>query len=140
MCTATPYQILTPRIAPPAFVNLFPGKHQDSMFFRCERRRGRQMKHFLLTAGASAMLALAFVASGFAAAPQTTSPPTIERAPIVGKTLTAGNGLWRNSPDTFSYRWMRCDAKGNNCNRIRGAGEKTYDLVNADVGHTILVL
>jgi hypothetical protein len=98
------------------------------------------MKHFLLTAGASAIIALAFVASGFAAAPQTTSPPEIDGAPIVGKTLTAGNGLWRNSPDTFSYRWMRCDAKGNNCNGIRGASEKTYALVNADVGHTILVL
>ena len=98
------------------------------------------MKHFVLTAGASAVAALAFVASGFAAAPETTSPPTIEGAPIVGRTLTAGNGLWRNSPDTFSYRWMRCDAKGNNCARISGAIEKTYELVNADLGHTILVL
>ena len=98
------------------------------------------MKHFLLTAGASAVMALTYVASGFAAAPETTSPPTIDGAPIVGRTLTAGNGLWRNSPDTFSYRWMRCDAKGNDCNRIGGAAEKTYDLVSADVGRTIIVL
>ena len=97
------------------------------------------MKH-LLTASASAVLALTYVASGFAAAPETTSPPTIDGAPIVGRTLTAGNGLWRNNPDTFRYRWMRCDAKGNNCNKISGAAEKTYDLLSTDVGHTIIVL
>ena len=98
------------------------------------------MKRFLMTAAASAILGLVYVSSGLAAAPVTTSPPTIDGIPIVGKTLTAGNGLWRNSPDTFGYRWMRCDAKGNNCNRISGATAKTYDLINSDVGHTILVL
>jgi hypothetical protein len=98
------------------------------------------MKHVLLAVGAAALLSLTLATSGFAAAPETTFPPKIDGSPIVGKTLTAGNGLWRNSPDTFNYRWMRCDAKGNNCGVISGANEKTYDLVNSDVGHTIIVL
>jgi hypothetical protein len=98
------------------------------------------MRRPLRMGGAAAVIALVCVGSAFAAAPETASPPTIDGVPIVGRTLTAGNGLWRNSPDTFRYQWMRCDAKGNNCNRILGATAKTYDLVNGDVGHTILVL
>ena len=98
------------------------------------------MKGFVRVAGASAVIAMVCAGSASAAAPETKSPPTIVGAPILGKTLKAGNGLWRNNPDTFTYRWMRCDAKGNNCSTIGGATEKTYELVTADLGHTILVL
>ena len=98
------------------------------------------MKRFLGVAAVSAAVLLSFAGAAGAAAPETTSPPTITGAPILGKTLTAGNGLWRNNPTAFTYRWMRCDAKGNNCNRISGATEKTYDLVSADLGRTIIVL
>ena len=87
-----------------------------------------------------AAIALAVSGPAAAAAPVTTSPPTIDGTPIIGKTLTAGNGLWRNSPTSFTYQWMRCDAKGNNCNKISGAVDKTYVLGDKDVGDTILVL
>ncbi|MBA2558707.1 MAG: hypothetical protein H0V07_02270 [Propionibacteriales bacterium] len=99
------------------------------------------MNKFIRTVGASVVIAMVCAGAASAAAPPvTTLPPTIEGAPIVGRTLTATNGLWRNGPDTFSYRWMRCDANGNNCTKISGATSKTYVLVTADVGHTILVL
>jgi hypothetical protein len=85
-------------------------------------------------------IALAVTGSAAAAEPVTTSPPKIDGTPIVGKTLTAGNGLWRNSPTIFAYQWMRCDAKGNNCNKLSGATDKTYVVVDKDLGRTILVL
>jgi hypothetical protein len=98
------------------------------------------MSRFLKTVVGIAAVALACAGTALAAAPQTTSPPTITGDPIVGKTLTAGNGGWRNSPTAFKYQWMRCDAKGNSCGSISGASGKKYTLVSGDVGHTILVL
>jgi hypothetical protein len=94
----------------------------------------------------SATLALTFalslLAAGSAAgaAPETASPPTITGKPILDQTLTAGNGLWRNSPTDFRYQWLRCDAKGNNCARIAAETAKTYTLDDADLGRTIIVL
>jgi hypothetical protein len=46
------------------------------------------------------VLAGVFATSAVAAGspPQTSSPPTVEGQPVVGKTLSAGNGLWANSP------------------------------------------
>jgi len=75
-----------------------------------------------------------------AAEPVTSSPPTIQGTPVVGKMLTAGNGLWRNSPTGYSYQWLRCDAKGNNCSKQKGETDKTYTVRDSDVDHTIVVL
>jgi hypothetical protein len=98
------------------------------------------MKRFTWTLAGFAAVALACAVTALAAAPETTSPPTITGTPIVGKTLTGGNGLWRNSPTSFSYQWMRCDANGNNCSRIGGGNNKTYTTVDGDVGHTLILL
>jgi hypothetical protein len=73
-------------------------------------------------------------------APETSFPPAIKGTPIVGKTLQAGNGLWRHNPTKFTYQWMRCDAKGSNCLKIAGETRGTYVLTPADLAHTILVL
>jgi hypothetical protein len=75
-----------------------------------------------------------------AAAPETSFPPAIEGAPILGRALQAGKGLWRNNPTKFAYQWMRCDAKGKNCSKITGETETTYVLTAADLAHTVLVL
>jgi hypothetical protein len=98
------------------------------------------MGRFLKTVAGTAAAALACAGTALGAAPESKSAPTISGTPIVGKTLTASTGLWRNSPTSFKYQWMRCDAKGNNCASIAGATEKEYDLVEKDVGHTMLVL
>jgi hypothetical protein len=71
--------------------------------------------------------------------PQTSFPPAIKGAPMVGKALQAGKGLWNQRPTRFAYQWMRCDAKGNRCSKIAGGTEATYVLRAADLGHTILV-
>ena len=55
------------------------------------------MNTFLRTVGAFLAIAVVCAGSASAAAPVTTLPPTIEGAPIVGKTLTTTNGLWRNA-------------------------------------------
>jgi hypothetical protein len=70
--------------------------------------------------------------------PVNTSPPTISGTAKDGETLTASNGSWANNPTSFTYRWRRCDAAGNNCNGI-GQNRPTYTLVPQDVGHTIRI-
>lgn|SRR5581483_5263206 len=82
----------------------------------------------------------AFAVSANAAAPQTTSPPTIEGKFQVGETVTAGNGLWSNNPTSFTYQWQRCSSSGSSCADIDNATSKTYKLVSADVDKTVLVL
>jgi hypothetical protein len=72
--------------------------------------------------------------------PETSFPPAIKGAPIVGKTLQAGKGLWRHTPTNFAYQWMRCDAKGQNCLKIAGETTSSHVLTTADLAHTIVVL
>ena len=72
--------------------------------------------------------------------PASTSVPTVSGTVADGHTLTAGDGAWDGSlPLTFTYQWQRCDAAGANCVDVPGADEPTYDLTDADVGHTIRV-
>jgi len=91
----------------------------------------------LVTAGVvAAFLAVA----AFAAAPQSTSAPTVEGKFQVGETLTTDNGSWSNSPTSFDYQWQRCNTSGTGCTNITGATARTYKLVDADVDHTVKVL
>ncbi|MCP9486132.1 MAG: Ig-like domain-containing protein [Gaiellaceae bacterium MAG52_C11] len=83
---------------------------------------------------------LVVAATALAAAPRSTSPPTVEGTYRQGSTLTTSNGLWANDPTSFTYRWQRCDSNGNNCAVIPGETARRYRLVNADVGRTIVSL
>jgi hypothetical protein len=69
-----------------------------------------------------------------------TSQPTIAGTQQQGKTLTAGNGVWTNTPTSFTYQWQRCNADGSSCVNIATATKKTYLLAAADVDHTIRVV
>src|SRR5437899_4971054 len=73
------------------------------------------------------------------AAPANTAPPSISGTPTVGQTLTASEGTWSNTPTSFAYQWLRCNAGGNNCVSVANGTQKTYTLVGADAGHTIRV-
>lgn len=58
-----------------------------------------------------------------------------------GRLLTATEGAWAGSePMELAYRWQRCAPAGTGCTPIEGAGESTYRLVTADVGHTVRVV
>jgi hypothetical protein len=69
--------------------------------------------------------------------PANTAPPAISGIPRDGQTLAASVGSWTNGPTRFTYRWLRCDAAGNNCATIGSA--TTQRLTSADVGHRIRV-
>ena len=93
----------------------------------------------LFAAVVSALFAATVAAQLSAVAPVNTSAPVISGAPYVGKTLSASTGGWQNSPTGYTYQWVRCDAKGNNCVQISGATMKTYTPTSADVNHTLEV-
>jgi hypothetical protein len=97
------------------------------------------MRRLLVLIGAG-IAAGAFALAANAAAPKSTSPPTIEGKFQVGETLTAGNGLWANAPNSYTYQWQRCNSSGSGCADITGADAKTYKLVSADVDKTVRVL
>lgn len=86
---------------------------------------------------AAMLVGLVAAATALAAAPRTTSPPTLDGTFRQGSTITTSNGTWDNNPTAFTYRWQRCDTSGNNCKNIGGATSNRYRLVKADVGQTV---
>jgi hypothetical protein len=85
-----------------------------------------------------------------------TSPPGITvlapgqlTAPTVGDTMYAQNGPltvadptygWFNPAATsVSYRWLRCNGSGTDCNEIPGATSRSYTLQTADGTHDLMV-
>jgi hypothetical protein len=90
-----------------------------------------------LAAAAAVTLGVAHAAT--TVAPVNTAPPTISGTAQVGQTLTAGNGTWSNSPTSFAYQWLRCNAGGNSCVSVANGTQKTYTLVGADAGHAMRV-
>jgi hypothetical protein len=74
--------------------------------------------------------------------PLLASPPTIAGEAVDGSALTASSGNWTSvSGLAFTYQWARCDAQGQNCTPITGAGPsiRSYTLTTADVGHRLIV-
>ncbi len=72
--------------------------------------------------------------------PSKDSSPSITGTPTDLSTLTEHHGTWSGSPTSYSYQWQRCDSAGATCTDIAGATSQTYKLLDADVGHTIVVL
>jgi hypothetical protein len=63
------------------------------------------------------------------------TPPVISGTARVGFDLSTTNGTWTSDdPLGYSYRWLRCDSAGANCNAIGGAVLPSYRCVTADVG------
>jgi hypothetical protein len=88
---------------------------------------------------ASVALVLTIIAAANAApqlAPVNLDPPTVTGTARVGELLTAHNGTWENSPTEYRYRWLRCNAGGNNCLLLSADGQ-TFRLHDIDVGHTL---
>ena len=72
--------------------------------------------------------------------PSNTVQPTITGSAAVGWTLSTSTGTWSGTaPITYTYIWRRCATNGAWCVSIGGATARTYQLVNADAGHTIRV-
>ena len=104
------------------------------------RTASRRTTGGLLALLAVTVAGLVTAATALAAAPRSTSPPTIDGVFRQGSTLTTSNGLWANDPTSFAFRWQRCDANGSSCVVIAGERGRRYRLVPADVGRTIVSL
>lgn len=99
----------------------------------------RLPRALLVGLSAAAVLTVGVAQAATAAAPVNTAPPTISGTTQVGQTLTAANGTWTNSPTSFAYQWLRCNAGGNACASVANGTQKTYTLVGADAGRTMRV-
>jgi hypothetical protein len=104
-------------------------------------RRWTALSSAILVAGALAVAALASTSAQARAqaAPVNQSLPTISGSAVRGQALTATSGAWSNTPTTFAYRWLRCDAGGASCTEISGATGSGYTVADADVGKTLRV-
>jgi hypothetical protein len=72
--------------------------------------------------------------------PSNTSKPAISGEAKDAQTLTATSGEWSGTPPlSYSYQWLRCDAKGEGCAEISGATASSYAATPADVGDTLRV-
>jgi hypothetical protein len=74
------------------------------------------------------------------AQPTNTKEPSISGSAVVGSRLQANRGEWAGQqPITYSYVWLRCNDKGDNCSEIPGANDTNYEVRDGDVGRTIRV-
>jgi hypothetical protein len=63
--------------------------------------------------------------------------PKLSGIAKVANTLLVTTGTWQNSPASYAYQWLRCNAYGLSCKAITGATHSSYKLVSADVGHKL---
>jgi hypothetical protein len=69
-------------------------------------------------------------------APHLLSPPVVSGTPVVGQTLTAGDGTWSGDRLTITRRWLRCTTS---CLAIAGERDRTHLVTGDDAGATIAV-
>ena len=73
-----------------------------------------------------------------ATAPSCSTSVSISGTAQQSQTLTGNSGAWTGSPTpTFTYRWLRCDASGNNPQAIAGATSTQYVVTAIDIGSTL---
>jgi hypothetical protein len=71
--------------------------------------------------------------------PVNLTAPTVAGSALVGDTLSASPGSWTNSPASFAYQWLRCNAAGAKCAAIPAAVAPTYLLGEGDLATTLRV-
>ncbi len=75
-----------------------------------------------------------------AAAPQSTTPPSITGKAVVGELLFADPGKYTAGiPSRYAYQWVRCNSGGGSCSNISGERGQTYTVRSAVVGSTVRV-
>ena len=73
-------------------------------------------------------------------APTTGGQPTVTGTTTNLNTLTEHHAAWTDSPTGYSYQWRRCSSAGTGCGDISGSTLPTHRLIDADVGHTLVVV
>ncbi len=103
-------------------------------------RRWSAVASIVLVAGAALV---AVIMSGAASArslakPVNTAEPTISGNPAIGQTVNGTNGTWSNSPTSFDYQWVRCDAGGSAADGsdcpVVSSGTTAYIVQSGDAG------
>ncbi len=80
------------------------------------------------------------VASAGNGRPRNTKSPSISGNVSPGSTLHGDVGTWTGSqPITFTFQWLRCDTRGNNCLELNGQVEDSYALRDGDIDHTLRI-
>jgi hypothetical protein len=75
-----------------------------------------------------------------AAKPFNTTEPSISGTAVVGNVLKANRGQWGGDrPITYSFVWLRCNNKADNCGEIQGANDPEYEIRDSDTGRTIRI-
>jgi hypothetical protein len=70
--------------------------------------------------------------------PVNTAPPFPRGTMVVGQVVTAEPGTWTGrTPISFSYRWLRCNSAGGECQSIAGGGSRSYRVSSSDVGRKL---
>ena len=70
--------------------------------------------------------------------PVNTTAPWPRGSMVVGQVVTAEPGTWTGkNPISYSYRWLRCNAAGGDCQTIAGAGSRNYGVTSGDVGRKL---
>jgi hypothetical protein len=64
-------------------------------------------------------------------APVNTTPPAVTGTATVGSNLTCSNGVWSNSPTSYTYAWYRGAVP------IAGATGAVYALIGTDSGTNV---
>jgi hypothetical protein len=104
---------------------------------RGRRLVGRVVSLLGATGVGAGLVAAASLAAG--SAPVNSAPPTISGTFRVGESVKSTTGSWSNNPTSFSYEWRRCNDSGSGCTDIASATTKSYTLVSADAGRTVVV-
>ena len=67
--------------------------------------------------------------------------PTLHGNAREGETLAGSSGEWLGTPPfTFTYAWVRCDARFDQCRFVPGASTQTYTLTTTDIGYRLYLL
>jgi len=76
--------------------------------------------------------------ASFTPPPVSAAPPQVSGTARPGATLSATAGDWTGEGKLgHRYRWLRCSAAGDDCEQIPGAKDSEYEVVYADVGHSL---
>jgi hypothetical protein len=73
-------------------------------------------------------------------APDNTTAPTASGTAAIGSVLTATQGSWSGSANTYSYQWNDCvedDILPSGCQAISGATSSTYTVKSSDGGYKL---
>jgi hypothetical protein len=103
----------------------------------------RMHRTALALVGLAAFVALLAATSAIG---RSEAAPTNQKEPViaapylvkVGTSLMGNKGTWNGTqPITYSYQWMRCNDEAQNCTKVTNATGTDYEVVKADVGHTL---